>query len=90
MPRRIRMFEPEALYFITTRTFQRRFFLTPTKENTEIIGGIIAKGMEKYDVEIFAYAVLTNHMHLICRARPKELSAFMGFVKSTVPLGEAE
>jgi len=79
MPRRIR-FVPEegTLFEITTRTFQGRFLLVPSAELNEIILGALGRAQRRYGVRLCAYAFLSNHLHLLARARDAEqLAGFM-------------
>ena len=40
----------------------------PTAKNTKLIGGIIARYQELLGVEIYAYTILSNHIHLLIKA----------------------
>jgi len=40
----------------------------PTAKNTKLIGGIIARYQELLEVEIYAYTILSNHIHLLINA----------------------
>ncbi len=41
---------------------------------------IISKHLEKYEVEIYSYCIMSNHAHFIIRAEIKVLSAFMAMI----------
>ena len=43
-------------------------WLMPTAKNTKLIGGIIARYQELLGVEIYAYTILSNHIHLLIKA----------------------
>lgn len=47
-----------------------------------LIGSALARAQELYDVEVFAFVALSNHVHLVCRAAQKNLAAFMGYFKA--------
>jgi REP element-mobilizing transposase RayT len=80
MGRRRRFFEKERIYFITTKTVQDRFLLKPSPLVNEVIGGILARAVQMYDVELFGYIVMSNHVHLLARAEGKKLSEFVQYV----------
>lgn len=43
-------------------------WLMPTAKNRKLIGGIIARYQELLGINIYAYTVLSNHLHLLIRA----------------------
>jgi len=53
---------------VTIRTVEARLWITPSANNNKTIGGILARYQELLSVEIFAYCVLGNHMHLLVKA----------------------
>lgn len=66
--RELRNRDPEIFRLITIRTVGGRLWLTPNSRMKALTGGIIARYQEKFSIEIFAYAVLGNHPHLLIRA----------------------
>lgn len=73
----LRSSDPARLHFITVRTEGQTFFLRPSKDVNKTIGGIIARYQEILQVEIFAYTIMSNHMHLVVRAPLGNLDEFM-------------
>ena len=68
MGRPIRNTDPKLIRLVTIRTSEARLFLTPDEELNQIVGGVLAKYREKFEIELFAYVVLGNHIHLLLRA----------------------
>ena len=77
MGRPIRRQKKKAIYFITNRTFQQRYFLCPGTEVNEIILGLLAKMAERYGIEIFAFVFMSNHFHLLARSQSLQMHLFM-------------
>lgn len=78
------MYSAEATYFVTARTIQSRMLLAPTPQLNAIVGGVLARALERYDVELHGYVVLSNHLHLLCHARNGQLSRFMQYVLGNI------
>ncbi|MDD9932806.1 MAG: transposase [Myxococcales bacterium] len=45
-------------------------------------GAALARAQERYDVEVYGFVVMCNHIHLLCQTRHKNLAAFMGYFKA--------
>jgi len=74
-----------AIIEITTKTIHGRFLLKPSNELNQLIKGTIAKAVDKYDVKLFMFVVLSNHMHMIIQ--PKDttsMARFMSFIKANI------
>jgi len=71
---------------VTTRTMQGRLLLRPSAEVNERILGVLGRAAAHWrKVEIFGFAFLSNHYHMLLRApEARTLSAFVGFVNSNV------
>ena len=65
MPRPLRLFEPNQLYFVTNRCFQGRLLMRPSKRVNLLIGAILAKAQTRFDIQIYGYVFMSNHYHLI-------------------------
>lgn len=76
MSRPLRNTNAEYIRLYTIRTFEQRFFMRPSEEVNQIIGGVMARYKEKHGIEIFAYTVLSNHIHILLRAPNKNLWKF--------------
>lgn len=75
--REIRNKDPEVFRLITTRTVESRLWLVPNSRTRKLFGGILARYQEIFSVEIYAYAFLGNHYHLIIRAPNSNTDEFI-------------
>jgi REP element-mobilizing transposase RayT len=70
------------MYFVTARAFQARMLLRPSAGLNQIIGGVLARATEIADVDVHAFVVASNHIHLLVTARGTNLSRFMQYFLS--------
>ena len=56
---------PGQTYLVTRRCSERRYFLRPSKETTEIFRYLLAVVAERYGISLHAFCVLSNHVHLV-------------------------
>ena len=81
----VRQFDPQTIFFITSRTIQSRFLMAPSHKTNELIGGIVARAVRQCRVELFAYVFTSNHFHLMVRApSPAAMSKFMQQLQSNI------
>ncbi|HTO96472.1 MAG TPA: transposase, partial [Myxococcales bacterium] len=81
----IRQFDPQTIFFITSRTIQSRFLLAPSDKTNELIGGILARAVRQCQVELFAYVFTSNHFHAMVRAPSAvAMSQFMQRLQSNI------
>ncbi len=80
MARPIRMFQVAEISFVTARCLQRLLLLRPSIETNEVLSGVLARAVRLYGVELFAFHVMSNHMHLIVRAPAGNLPRFMQYL----------
>ena len=70
---------------VTTRCFQARFLLRPSRALNEIIVGIVGRAQRLSEIEVITLTVLSNHVHLLVKARDAhQLANFMRFVKANI------
>lgn len=79
MARRLRMYEASNVYFVTARTFQGRFLIQQVAHSRDVSGGVLARAARLCDVELHAFIVTSNHLHLMVTARDGRLSSFMRY-----------
>lgn len=49
-----------------------------------MVGGILAKALATEPVELFAFVILSNHVHMLIRAEPGQISRFMNYFSGMV------
>jgi REP element-mobilizing transposase RayT len=77
----VRNYGASDLWEITARCFQARALMTPHDPLVrEVCGGVLAKAAEKFGVRIYAFAFLSNHFHLVIRARGVVVARFLQFL----------
>ena len=78
---------PDRVFFeLTSKTFQDKFLLKPSKESNECILGIVGRALSLFpNLEIYAFAFLSNHFHILCSVQSlKPMSGFMNHLKSCI------
>jgi REP element-mobilizing transposase RayT len=73
-----------STYLVTRRCSQRQFLLRPAKATTQVVGYLLAVAAERYSVEVHAYCVMSNHVHLVVSDPEARLPAFSQFFDSLV------
>ena len=84
MPRPLRLFEPNQLYFVTNRCFQGRLLMRPSKRVNLLIGAILAKAQTRFDIQIYGYVFMSNHYHLIISGKEGVISDFVAYFQSLI------
>jgi putative transposase len=69
---------------VTRRCSERRFFLKPSKVTSEIFVYVLALAARRYNVQVHAFCVLSNHYHLLVTDRDACLPAFMQYLDGLV------
>ncbi len=81
MPNPLKYFEHGSLYFITSRTEEG----LPFKEAhlfSDALDAILARALELYPVDLVAFDLEANHIHiLLCAQNPEHVPLFVGYVK---------
>jgi REP element-mobilizing transposase RayT len=81
----VRHFDPQTIFFVTSRTIQSRFLMAPSEKAKELIGGILARAVRQCEVELFAYVFTSNHFHAMVRAPSSiAMSKFMQRLQSNI------
>jgi putative transposase len=75
---------PGATYLVTRRCAQRQFLLSPGGTTNEVFGYVLAVAALRFDVQVHAYCVLSNHFHLVVTDRTARLPAFEQYLDSLV------
>ena len=84
MARPIRMLNAAEIFFVTVRCYQRRYLLRPSTDTNELLGGVLARAVRLHGVELFAFSIISNHIHLLVRAPRGNLPRFMQYLATNV------
>jgi putative transposase len=68
--------DPSYIRHISIRTEKALLQLLPSPRVNEIIGGVLARYQEHFSIVIYAYVVLSNHLHILASAPEKNLWKF--------------
>jgi putative transposase len=75
---------PNVTYLVTRRCFQRHFLLKPSKSTNAILLFVLAVAVERFDMELHAFCVLSNHLHLVLTDPEGRLPEFERYFDSLV------
>jgi REP element-mobilizing transposase RayT len=78
----LRRNDPSQIQFATVRCLQGRLFLSPSTRRNDVLGGVLARAVRRFGVELFAFTFASNHLHLLLRAPRGNLSQFMQYLLS--------
>ena len=70
MGRPLRMHEPHRLYFITSRTIHGRLLMRPEQYVNDLIGGIVGRATDHFDVKLYGLVALTDHAGYLALPSP--------------------
>lgn len=73
-----------ATYLVTRRCAQRQFLLRPSKATRDVFLYVLALAARRYDVQVHAFCVLSNHFHLVVTDPHARLPAFHQFLDALV------
>lgn len=68
---------PGTTYFVTRRTVQRTFLLRPSPQLNKIFLYCLGYAADRYGIEVHAYCLMSNHMHLVLTDPGGTLPKFM-------------
>jgi REP element-mobilizing transposase RayT len=77
MGRPLRRQKKDAIYLLTNRTLHQKYSFRPSEQVNAIILGLLAKTVERYDIEIFAFVFMSNHFHMLARSKSLQIHLFM-------------
>jgi REP element-mobilizing transposase RayT len=75
---------PGTTYLITRRCLQRELLLRPCKVVNQVFAYVLALAAQRYEVEVHAFCVLSNHCHLVVTDPKGRLPAFQQFLGAFV------
>ena len=76
MPRELRDTSPGKLHLLSCRTLYSELLFIPKPPLNEIVGGVVARYQEFYNIDIFGISVLGNHYHILCRSLTGQIHLF--------------
>ena len=79
MPRSARERSSTDLYHVIGRGINRERIFEQTREKNNF-KRLINKHLEKYEIEIFSYVIMSTHFHILARADLKLLSGYLAIV----------
>jgi len=75
---------PGTTYLVTRRCAQRQFLLLPGDVTNGVFGYVLAVAARRFDIQVHAYCVLSNHFHLVVTDPGARLPAFEQYLDSLV------
>jgi REP element-mobilizing transposase RayT len=75
---------PGTTYLVTRRCAGRTFFLKPSRTTNDIFLYVLAIAARRFEIEVHAYCVLSNHFHLVVTDPRARLPAFHQFLDALV------
>ncbi|MEO1170485.1 MAG: hypothetical protein AAFX94_00305 [Myxococcota bacterium] len=83
----VRAFRDDIPYHVISRVAGGLAWLVPSDELNRIIAGVLAHALNCYpQVQLYAFAFLSNHFHIELRGGPSVTPAFMRYVKQQISL----
>jgi putative transposase len=79
LPRRVL---PNRTYLITRRCSERRFFLRPDPQITQIFEYLLAVACERHEILLHGFVCMSNHYHLVITDRNGRLPEFQQYLNS--------
>jgi len=67
---------PGTTYLVTRRCSQRQFLLRPSKLTNALFGYLLATAARRHGVQLHAFCVMSNHVHLVLSDPEARLPAF--------------
>jgi putative transposase len=81
MARHLRIEYPGALYHVTARGNDRQSIFRTTEDRLHLLE-LLAEGLERYEVHLFGYVLMTNHYHLVVQTEHPNLNRFMHYLNT--------
>ncbi len=75
MPRRSRIISMTGIYHIILRSVNQHIIFEEDSDYQKFLF-ILSDCKKKYNIDIYAYCLMDNHIHLILQSPPEELSSF--------------
>lgn len=79
MSRPLRIEFPGALYHVTSRGDRREDIFVDDTDRARLLA-VVAQGLARFDAQMLAYCLMSNHYHFVVHTRQGNLSALMRHV----------
>ena len=79
LPRKARKQSSTSIYHVMSRGLNKLAIFKEKREKTRMLN-LIRENLSNYNVEIYAYCIMSNHFHLLIKADLEELASFMARV----------
>ena len=76
MSRPLRIEFPGALYHVTSRGDGREDIFVDDNDRARLLA-VVAQGLARFDAQLLAYCLMSNHYHFVLHTRQANLSALM-------------
>ncbi len=86
MSRSLRIEFPGALYRVTSRGDRREDIFVDDVDRQGLLG-VVAQAMGRFDAQVMAYCLMSNHYHFVVHTRQANLSALMRHVNGVYTQG---
>src|SRR5262249_54746260 len=81
----IRQFDPQTIFFITSRTIPSRFLMAPSDETNELTRDVLARSVRRCQVWLVACVLTSTQFHAMVRAQSaRAMSRFMQRPESNI------
>ena len=75
---------PDSTYLLTRRCFQRQFLLRPDRRVNQIFRFCLAYAVRRFEIQLHAFCMLSNHYHLVVTDTRGNLPEFMHWLNEYV------
>ena len=75
MPRKPRIISSSGIYHVILRSVNQHIIFEEDLDYQKFLF-ILSDCQKKYDIEIYAYCLMDNHIHMLLKSRPDALSSF--------------
>jgi REP element-mobilizing transposase RayT len=75
---------PGKIYLVTRRCAERRLLLRPSATTNEIFRYVLALAARRFNVQVHAFCVLSNHFHAVVTDGDARLPAFCQYLNALV------
>lgn len=82
MPRKNLILSKELPYHVTNRSNNKEWFYIPLEQTWKIFCCVLSNAAAKYNVDIHAFVLMSNHYHLILSTPLANLDSFMRYFQT--------